>query len=194
MPAVQTVPVPPSWPANTKGRLMSTMALVASERGYALTRVSDVLERTGISRRTFYVHFANLDECFFATYEAIVADVSSLIESTPSEPRSLLGELLDYFSDWPAHARMLLIEILSAGPIGAGRYEETIGMLAAALADCRPWQPGRCRGLKRAEMAQAVIGAMLRIVQRKLVTEGGDGLPTLLPALVALTTCVSVAA
>jgi AcrR family transcriptional regulator len=36
------------------------------QRGYAATRVSDVLERTGISRRTFYAHFANREECFFA--------------------------------------------------------------------------------------------------------------------------------
>jgi AcrR family transcriptional regulator len=169
------------------------MAQVASERGYAQVRVRDVLDQTGISRRTFYVYFGNLEECFFATYDAIVADVAKLIEPAPSEPKRLLTGLLDYFSAWPAHTRVLLIEILSTGPSGAGRYEDTIAMFATALAECGPWQPGRCHSLKRSEQAQAVIGAMLRIVQRELVTQGGDGLPSLLPALTTIATRVAIA-
>jgi hypothetical protein len=66
-------------------------------------------------------------------------------------------------------------------------------MLAAALASCSPWQPGRCRNLKRSEMAQAAIGAISRIVQHTLVTEGPQALPPLLPALVTLTTGVELA-
>jgi hypothetical protein len=89
---------------------------------------------------------------------------------------------------------VLLIEVLSAGPSGPQRHEQTIAMLAEQLGSCSSWQPGRCPGLARGELAQAAIGAMMRIVQHKLVTEGGEELPALLPALLALATRVTVAA
>jgi hypothetical protein len=69
-----------------------------------------------------------------------------------------------------------------------------MAMLAARLEACGRWQPGRCESLGRAEMAQAAVGAMLRMVQLRLVTRGAEALPRLLPSLLALTTQVGVAA
>ena len=174
------------------------MAVVSSERGYAATRVTDVLERTGISSRTFYAHFDNREACFFVAYDAIIADLSELLEPEGvQDPGTTvevaLERVLGHFAAWPAHARVLLVEILSTGPRGTERYEQTMAMLSARLAACPRWQPGRCDSLERHEVAQAVIGAMARMIQLRLSAGEEHALPRLLPSLTALTTRVGLA-
>jgi AcrR family transcriptional regulator len=215
MPPDHPPAAPPNWPTDARGRLVATMAQVASERGYAATRVRDVLVRTGISSRTFYTYFDNRAACFFAAYAEIVDDLEGLLAGSRAAnlragrpPRAVedpdalltltLGRLLEHFAAWPAHARVLLVEVQAAGPPGAERHEQTMAMLAEELAACPRWQPGRCDSLERHEVAQAVIGAIVRMVQLRLAqqTDPGPGrsLPALLPSLTALTTRVGLAA
>jgi AcrR family transcriptional regulator len=172
------------------------MAEVAGERGYAATRVSDVLERSGASRRTFYAHFDNLADCFFAAHDAILADLARALDARPDEPGLELAfrRVLAHFSAWPAHARVLLIEVLSAGRPGVTRYEQSVALCAANLAECPSWQPGRCESFERSDLAQATVGAILRVIQLTLLTRGAEALPRLGPSLVALTTRVKLAA
>src|SRR4051794_31061826 len=56
--------------ASQRGRMLRAMAEAASERGYVNTVVSDVVERAGVSRKTFYEHFTDKEECFLASYDA----------------------------------------------------------------------------------------------------------------------------
>jgi AcrR family transcriptional regulator len=166
---------------------MATMATVAGERGYAATRVADVLEHADVSRRTFYVYFENLDACFFATYDAIVADLARLVAAEEGAMEPILARVLDHFGRWPGHARVLLNEIFSAGPAGAERHERSMAMLASRVAGCASWRPGSCPGLERDEAAQALVGAIVRMVQRQLAAQNGRRLPELAPGLVTLT-------
>lgn len=183
-----------AWPPGMPGRLMLTMAEVASERGYADTRVADVLARAGVSRRTFYVHFQNREECFLACYDAIVSDVDAALGQDRPTVGRLIASLLDYFEAWPAHARVLFTEAFSAGAAGVARHEQLVGLISERLAACEPWQPGDCPGLERDELAQATVGAMLRVIQRRLLSDGSEQLASLAPVLVALTTRVRLAA
>jgi AcrR family transcriptional regulator len=189
---------PPSWPTDPRGRLAATMAVVSSERGYAATRVTDVLQRTGISSRTFYAYFENREGCFFVAYDAIVSDLGQLLdpeqlEDSETTVESTFERVLEHFAAWPAHARVLLVEILCTGPRGSERHEQTMATLAARLAACPRWQPGRCDSLERQEVAQAVIGAITRMIQLRLSAGEERALPSLLPSLTALTTRVALA-
>lgn len=193
------VDAPPSWPTDAPGRLAAAMVAVTSERGYSATRVTDVLARVGISSRTFYAHFNNREACFLVAYDAIVADLARLLKQEPavgdpSTTELVLAHVLGHFARWPAHARVLLVEILSLGPNGRSRHEQTMRMLAARLAACPQWQPGRCSSLEREELAQLAIGAMTRLVQLRLDSGQARSLPQLLPSLTALTTRVGLAA
>ena len=51
------------------------MAQVVAEKGYAATTVADVVERAGVSRRTFYEQFADKEACFLAAYDVGLAVV-----------------------------------------------------------------------------------------------------------------------
>ena len=58
---------------NQRRRLLEGMIDAIGEKGYAAITVSDVIKRAGVSRKAFYEHFANKEECFLATYDSIAA-------------------------------------------------------------------------------------------------------------------------
>src|SRR2546423_602659 len=58
--------------ASQRGRMIEAMAETVAEKGYAATTVADVVARAGVSRRTFYEHFADREECFLGAYDTAV--------------------------------------------------------------------------------------------------------------------------
>ena len=56
--------------ASQRTRLVDAMAQIVAEKGYPATTVADVVERAGVSRRTFYEQFADKEACFLAAYDA----------------------------------------------------------------------------------------------------------------------------
>src|SRR5215218_2644460 len=56
--------------AVQRERLIAAMLRAASELGYRETNVQDVIERAGVSRPTFYEHFANKEACFLTAFDA----------------------------------------------------------------------------------------------------------------------------
>jgi hypothetical protein len=68
-----------------------------------------------------------------------------------------------------------------------------MAMLAERLSKCDQWRPGLCRTLEREEMGQALVGAIARMVQARLISTGNGTVAGLLPSVVALTTRVGVA-
>ena len=54
---------------SQRRRILEAMVEVVAERGYPETRVVDIIERAGVSRKTFYELFADKEECFLAAYD-----------------------------------------------------------------------------------------------------------------------------
>lgn len=54
-------------------RLMAAMLDAVARYGYGPTAVSDVLAAAGVSRRTFYEHFADKEECFLRAFDHVIA-------------------------------------------------------------------------------------------------------------------------
>jgi AcrR family transcriptional regulator len=183
------VAVPSSWPACARSRLLAAMAQSAAVNGFVDVTVDDVIVAARASRRTFYEHFANREQCLLATYDAVRDDALRIIaESGPAIEPSLTA-LLRYFAVWPAHARVLCIDILAVGPAGLARHEATMGCLAAELVryqdplERRQPTPGK---LRSDDVAHAVLGAIHRIVQRRLIDGRHASLPRLAPAICTL--------
>src|SRR5207253_2083261 len=66
------------------------------ERGYPATTVADVVERAGVSRRTFYEQFADKEACFLAAYDvgltAVLGRIKEAVEGVPERlPPPLSG-------------------------------------------------------------------------------------------------------
>jgi len=105
------------------GRLHTAMAAVVARRGYAAASVADVLAEAGVSRKTFYEHFANKEDCFLHAYDDGVDQVLAAIEAAgarESDAVALAAAGVDAYLGWlvahPAFARTFVLEALAAGP------------------------------------------------------------------------------
>ena len=63
-------------------RLRLTLAMIdaVGHSGYRATTVADVIVAAGASRKTFYKHFADKQECFLAAYDLVSAYVIGQVE------------------------------------------------------------------------------------------------------------------
>src|SRR5215467_29304 len=66
---------------NQRDRLFAAMIACVAERGYAATSVEDIVELSGVSRRSFYDSFSDKAECLKAAVEELFAVVLGLLEA-----------------------------------------------------------------------------------------------------------------
>ena len=110
-------------PGDARGRLLRGLALAIVDKGYAAVTIADVVRHARVSKRTFYEHFADKEDCFLALYGAVSDHLLSVIDASAgghapwrarveSATRAYLSEL----AAQPALTRTFLIEIQAAGP------------------------------------------------------------------------------
>jgi AcrR family transcriptional regulator len=179
--------VPGPWPHTARSRLLAAMAQRAAISGFLDVTVDDVIIAARASRRTFYEQFANREDCLLATYDAVRGDARQLVTEAGPALEPALSALLRYFAAWPAHARVLCVDVLAAGPAGLARHEATMTLLAGELVRYRACGERSVAGpLRSDDVAHAVLGAVHRIVQRRLIDGRHASLPRLAPAICAL--------
>jgi AcrR family transcriptional regulator len=120
-----------------RARLLQAMANVAAAQGLAATSIAAVVAEAGVSKRTFYEHFADKDACFLELYRAASASaLRTLRESVQAERpwqdqvEHALGAYLRHLSAGPQLIRMLFVEIHQLGPAGARVRREVMQHLA----------------------------------------------------------------
>src|ERR1044072_7343375 len=64
-------PLPPEFIAlHKQRRIMDALAELTSEQGYEATKISDIVRRAGVARKTLYDNFEGKEEVFLATFDA----------------------------------------------------------------------------------------------------------------------------
>src|SRR2546421_4217944 len=105
--------------ASQRGRMLDAMAEAVAAKGYGAATVADVVAGAGVSRRTFYEHFSDKEECFLAAYDAGVDILlGHLVEQAAAadgldwreRTRRGVRAYLDVLAAEPAFARTFLIE------------------------------------------------------------------------------------
>lgn len=158
-----------------RARMIAAMAQASAELGAGSVTIAHVVERAGVSRRTFYEVFADREDCFLATFEEAIARAShALGDAWASEAkweqrvRSALAELLRFFDEDPAAARLLVVESLAAGPKALQRRQQSLALMIAAVAEGgTPTDNGT-----EAEplTAEAVVGGALAVLHARIAT------------------------
>ena len=120
---------------------------VAGRDGYRAATVADVLAEAGVSRSTFYKHFADKHECFLAAYDlAAERALAAIAEGCrgelpwPEQVRSELESLLELFVAEPELARTVVVEASVAGA-GARRRQWTATARVALLLESGRGRP-----------------------------------------------------
>lgn len=124
---------------HQKARLQGAMVEAVARHGYADTTLRELVALAGVSKSTFYDHFANKQECFFATFDEIVAELSKRVSEAYRLPGDLrqklvaaLGVFMTTVVEEPAAATLAAVESLTLGPAGV-EYRERASLDFEAL-------------------------------------------------------------
>src|SRR4051812_17760328 len=139
--------------------MLDAIAQVVAEKGYGPTTVADVIERAGVSRKTFYEHFRDKEACFLAAYEAGVEVLLQTMRAA-GDTRGRVRAYLETLAAEPAFARTFLIEVAAAGPEALRRRRLVHDAVAAFTAEGAPTD-----GVPP-EAPLAAVGATQEVVTR----------------------------
>ncbi|MFG1926309.1 TetR/AcrR family transcriptional regulator [Cryptosporangium sp. NPDC048952] len=145
-----------------RGRLLSGMATALVEKGYGAVTIADVARHARVSKRTFYEHFADKQECFLAVYAAasdrllhVVGEAARPELDWRDQVRAAVSAYLTALQSDPALTRAMLLELPSAGPEALRLRRRGQQDFAAMLVERVELSPA---------MATAVIGGLNELV------------------------------
>ena len=128
--------------ASQRGRLLDAIASSVAAKGYAAATVGDVVKAAGVSRKTFYEHFTDKEECFMVAWETGVQILFDAIHESQVEADTTLERMrfgvrtyLRTLASEPDFARAFLIEVIAAGPRAETRRAEVHERFAELFAD-----------------------------------------------------------
>jgi AcrR family transcriptional regulator len=154
---------------NQRQRLLAAMTAAVGEQGYAKTTVADVIAIAGVSRKAFYEHFANREECFLETYDTIVAEgierVALAYRSASSRSAAITAGIEALFTraiQNPQEVRIVLVEIGAVGPAGAERREQLLGAYEQLLRESVKLEPGP--GTIPNPILRAIVGGITHVL------------------------------
>jgi AcrR family transcriptional regulator len=169
--------------------MLLAVAEAVAEQGYATTTVADIIARARLSRRTFYEHFADKEECFLAAYDTVVeqmlAGVGHSYEHAGTHwtdrVHAGLESFINYLVAEPAFARMCIVEVVAAGPEARGRRDAAMRVFIDFL---EPGQTEAPRGVTVPQLAaEIVVGGIYEIIYTRLLRDAADELVEMLPEL-----------
>jgi len=122
-------------------RLLEAAAAVFSRVGYAEAGAQAISREAGMSKATFYEHFANKEECILALFETAANDVFHLLAESPGHEtltyeehvRARVQTFLGILSRHPSAAQTILVEIIGAGPAAAKRRDAVLQAFAEVM-------------------------------------------------------------
>jgi len=113
---------------------MDALAELTAEQGYEATKISDIVKRAGVARKTLYDNFEGKEEVFLAAFDAARDEAVRRVEEGGANAEDDwqvrveggLAAFLGWVAENPALARMCMIEALSATPEATRRYEDAL--------------------------------------------------------------------
>jgi AcrR family transcriptional regulator len=168
-------------------RIMDALAELAAEQGYEATKISDIVKRAGVARKTLYDNFEGKEEVFLAAFDAArdevlrrVREAGDLDEDGEWQDRieSGLAAFLGYVAEQPTLARMCMIEALSATPATTRRYEAALETFVELTRKTLP-QDERLPDT----IAETLVGGVAWIVNQQIRRGEAERAEDLLPEL-----------
>jgi AcrR family transcriptional regulator/DNA-binding MarR family transcriptional regulator len=187
-----------------RARLLAAMVQATAELGAGSVSVSDVVTRSGVSRRTFYELFRDREDCLLAALEDALARAGEPVVRAYSDTngnwasrlRHSLGELLAFLDSDPAARRLLIVESLAAGPRVLEERQRVLATLAEAIK--RDGDSARA-GVRRSQIdrsqakddpapltAEGIIGGVFSVIHARVAQNDQGPLLELLNPLMSM--------
>jgi AcrR family transcriptional regulator len=166
--------------SRQRGRLFAAAAAVFARVGYADATAEAIAREAGMSKATFYEHFANKEECIIALFDAATemvleamrrADARDAAADPQARVRSTLGAFLETLATYPDESQTLLVEIVGAGPRAMERRDRALEAVAQYLEELNAQDAERGATPRLAEHAAfAIVGAVVELASRQIRT------------------------
>lgn len=175
-------------------RILEAMAEVMSERGAggATVALADVIGRAGVSSGAFHEAFVDREACLLAAFDLGVERASGRVSAAyDAEPRWLdaikagLAEFLRFLEDEPALGRLLVVYSMSGGERVLRRRVEVLDALATVVDYGRMEGPAG-KQAPTAVLAEGVVGAVLAVLQNRLLAADRGPVIELFGSLVSI--------
>jgi AcrR family transcriptional regulator len=167
-------------------RIMDALAELTAEQGYEATKISDIVKRAGVARKTLYDNFEGKEEVFLAAFDAARDEVLGRVEEGSAgvdgdwqdRVEGGLAAFLGYIAEQPTLARMCMVEALSATPATTKRYEDALESLVELTRQALP-QDERLPDT----IAETLVGGVAWIIYQQIRRGEAERAEDLLPEL-----------
>jgi AcrR family transcriptional regulator len=164
--------------SRQRERLFEAAAHVFAATGYADASAESISRAAGMSKATFYEHFANKEECIIAlfdrAYQVLLERMLAATVAAGDDPVARMREGMRAFLvalvDYPNEAQTLLVEIIGAGPAAIRRRDEIVANFARVLdrENETHAQEGVLPRFASPHDAFAIVGAIAELASRQL--------------------------
>jgi AcrR family transcriptional regulator len=166
--------------ANQRARIFSGFATALAYHGYEDTKVTDIVELSGISRATFYERFESKELCFAAAYEDGVERLAAVVGEAVGGERDWANQLssglmagLEFLAADASLAHLLFVEALAAARPARLEHERSLERLAEVLRP--PADDGEVSG----ETARMLAGGLASHLSGRILAGEAERLPEL---------------
>jgi AcrR family transcriptional regulator/DNA-binding transcriptional ArsR family regulator len=181
---------PGSVAENQRQRLFGAMVASVAERGYANTRVADLVEASGVSLRSFYDLFPDKQACFLGAVRSLLGTTIDLVLNSKAEgdwaEETTRGvqTAASLVAVQAAASRMCLVETYVAGAEAVELADATMARIEALM---RERLAGSDRwGEMPPEIATVALGAVLETFRSRLIGGQAERVPAIAEELTAL--------
>ena len=176
-----------------KQRLFEAAAAVFSRMGYAEASAEAISREAGMSKATFYEHFANKEECMLALtesasrtmLEALVQGARSADQGFESRHRAGLRAVLATMEANPEMSQAVIVEMVGAGPRATERRDAALHSFAKVMYEetLHAAQRGGGPAFATRDDAFAIVGATFELASRQLRTGHPESMLDLQPLI-----------
>jgi AcrR family transcriptional regulator/DNA-binding MarR family transcriptional regulator len=175
-----------------RARLISATLEVAAVKGAANMTVAHVVERSGVSRRTFYEIFEDREDCFHAAFEQALGRASERVLAAYGSQRAWrerigtgLLALLEFLDHEPILGRMLIVEAMSGGPRTLARRNEAMARITMAV-DAGRGSADKASLPASPLTAEAIVGGAFSVIHARMAQAGHAPLVSLTGPLMSM--------
>jgi AcrR family transcriptional regulator len=182
-----------------RARLIDGLSGAIAQKGYAATTIADIVRHARVSKRTFYEHFSDKEECFLASYktvsEATLLAIASTVDAERPWREQIQTAARAYFrllEENAALTRTFMLEIHAAGPRALKLRRESHERFAEQLRNLVAVARKKSLDLRAlsAPMATAIVGGINELVLVALEKGRGGNLRELADVAVQLVQAV----
>jgi AcrR family transcriptional regulator len=174
-------------------RLFEAAARVFSKLGYADASAEAISREAGMSKATFYEHFANKEECILALVDAagaasrmaVAAAAAEAEDDFEAKVHARVSRFLAGLAMFPEMARVVMVDVIGVGPVGAAKRDEMLQAFADFLVseNLAAHESYGAPRFATPDDAYGIVGAIMELASRQLRTGQPETMQELEPII-----------